>query len=889
MMKTTLNQRHNPYHSFGNNFIQFMIIALLFSIILTTIITILILGTNFDEVNKSSLFNHSQSKIIIGICVSQFIAFGIFLLLGRNILVKPYHKLTSSQEDLNHAKQEFEKIAQIPLNNPNPLLQISANGKLLFANPAARNQYPDIEENFSTNPLMKGINQDILYLILENEELHNSELHIGNTYYQRTIAPNYSRFQKSLTVYFSNISAIKKAQEKARLMEAAIVNANDGVVISSSNLDEPGPEIIYVNDAFSHISGYTKEDIIGKNPRILQGEQTDRSQLDQLRRSLENGEPFKGELKNYHKNGDEYWLDISIVPVTNDNGQITHYAAIERDITERKQFEKDLIQAKNDAEQANISKSEFLANMSHELRTPMNGILGMAELLMDTITSPEEHEMLQTIRNSGNNLLSLLNDILDISKVEAGDLTIENVPFDLDIAVRELFQLYQPLASDKNIELILNKNENLPTCIMGDLGRFQQILRNLISNAIKFTEQGSVTLSLYNETDEEDEWELYFSVRDTGIGIPDNKLGTIFDKFSQADNSTSRRFGGTGLGLAISKQLVELMGGRIGVESVENEGTIFYCAFPIVHPEEGSKPVNIMLESPTEASQHGFSTNARILAVDDHPVNIKFIHKLLSKMGFIHIDTVDCAVDALELLKHNHYDIVFMDCQMPELDGYKATQMIREQEANTDEHQVIIAMTANAMLGDKEKCLKAGMDDYISKPVKAEQLTKILSKWLPKEDDSMNEPNQETSSLIKQNEDDSLSHRRENSEIIDMSHFLIMFDNIESEEANEMLEIFSEQGFSSLNILKQSCESHQQIEWRKEAHKLKGSAATLGAVWLADACFKAEQLQNASENEKLFLLETINKEFFLVRTFITDYLNRTPDTEFLHSNNAANI
>lgn len=390
----------------------------------------------------------------------------------------------------------------------------------------------------------------------------------------------------------------------------------------------------------------------------------------------------------------------------------------------------DLRKAVKKAEEANKAKSEFLANMSHELRTPMNGVLGMTELLLDTPRANEEKDILNTIHASGENLLKLLNDILDISKVEAGDLTIENVPFDIDVAVNEICRLYDSVASEKNLSLSYKKENDIPKCVIGDLGRFQQILRNLLSNALKFTENGSVTLSL-RFSDTEENKQLYFSVHDTGIGISEDKQLTIFDKFTQADTSTSRKYGGTGLGLAITKQLVELMGGTIDIKSTIGEGTIFYGVFPVSLPVDGQIPVNSTSDVATYTErEEGFDTSIKVLAVDDHPINIKFIVKILSKMGFSNVDIAENGVEALEKMEQTDYKVVFMDCQMPELDGYEATKIIRKNELDTKTHQLIIAMTANAMVGDREKCLEAGMDDYISKPIKLDKLSDLLQKWL---------------------------------------------------------------------------------------------------------------------------------------------------------------
>lgn len=500
------------------------------------------------------------------------------------------------------------------------------------------------------------------------------------------------------------------------VLGAAVLATPTGIVICDPNL--PDCPIIFANPAFYRITGYAEEEVIGRNCRFLQGPGTNPRHIRLIREAIETGKPLDVEIVNHRKDGSRFVNELHLSPIFGDDGEVRYIFGIQHDVSAREQFARDAERARRAAERANAEKSDFLAFMSHEIRTPMNGVMGTISLLLDTTLDAEQHAYAETARRCGELLLATVNEMLDLSRIEAGHLAIEEEAFDLAAPIAEVLDLLAPSVAEKGIRLSASIDPLLPARVIGDARRLRQVLLNLADNAVKFTAIGGVGIRVERA---ETQGQVRFAVADTGIGMPAEVQARLFGRFAQGGPETARRYGGSGLGLMICKRLVGLMGGRIVLASTPGKGSTFSFEIPLRPIAESGRPPSTLLPKPALAKPLP-GARGRILIAEDGEANQLVAAAILRKAGYA-VDLARDGEEALGAARTAAYDLVLMDVRMPRMDGLAATAAIRALEGLAG-RVPIIAMTAAAMPDEVARCLEAGMDAHVAKPM---DLTALLS------------------------------------------------------------------------------------------------------------------------------------------------------------------
>jgi PAS domain S-box-containing protein len=736
------------------------------------------------------------------------------------------------------AQREF--IQRVLDTDPNLIFVKDRHGNFLFVNQALARLFgkrPEEVVNNSNHAVLARKEEIDLYNQTDARVLANMEtvtmeepvtLGSGEVRWLQTLKTPLRRADGELCVLGISVDITERKRATESLEEQkeflqTLIDALPDVVFAKDR----DARLTLVNDAFCRTTGISEQDALGTTTFDLyhHEEATVAAEMDQA--VFRTGEVTRAEEWVTSRTGRRGLFETIKVPHRNARGETIGLIGVSRDIIERKEFEEELVRAKEQAVAAAVAKSQFLANISHEIRTPLNGVIGMASLLLTTVLDAEQADYAETIQASGNTLLALINDILDFSKMESEHLSLEAQPFELASCVTRAVSMSAPLAREKGLHLTTELAAALPRHVVGDAVRLCQVLGNLINNAVKFTDRGAVAVTAGIQTRSGDELELLFAVRDTGIGIPADKLHMLFERFTQVDNSTTRRHGGSGLGLAISKRLVERMGGRIWVDSAPGEGSTFSFSIRSALPGGEELRELELLAKMHQTVPHPPTRALRILVAEDDAINRKVAVALLDQLGHV-VDVATNGSEVLAALEKSRYDIVFMDLHMPIMDGLATTRAIAARWPH-GARPAVIAMTADAMQGDRERCLTAGMQDYLSKPVTLESLGAVLTRWGHTMPSDMH------------------SVALHDPDLVDRE----IFETYGPELMHELLQTFIATVPPRIAEMKLLTGPEHAIKLSQEAHTLKGAALNMGANAFAAVCRAIEDQGRRGETAGL--------------------------------------
>lgn len=702
---------------------------------------------NIKSINSEALTLLKQKQNIntSGSELSKILLYALLFLLVVLVffiyyLFKNHKKQSLELESLNIYQKEASQYSLSLIEaSRDPLFTISPDGKITDTNQASVRVTDVSKENligsdftlYFTEPekAKKGYEEVLSKGFVVDYPLTIKDGKLTPVLFNGAVYKDENENIIGAVVVARDITEQKKA-EKALLQSLKEVTDYKLALDASAIVDitDQNGIILFVNENYLKISKYSITELIGGNHKTVNSNFHQKEFMETLWQTIRKGEIWQGEIRNTNKDGQHYWLNMTIVPFLDEKGLPYQYVAISIDITDQKKLETQLTEAKvfaelatDIAEQAQNkaessakiavdavkAKQQFLSNMSHEIRTPMNAIIGFTKVVLKTDLSTKQREYLSAIKMSGDALIVLINDILDLAKVDAGKMVFEQIPFKLHQSIQAMLHVFETKIQEKNLELVTQYEKNIPEILLGDPVRLHQIILNLISNAVKFTTHGAITVSvrLLNENDEMATVE--FEVSDTGIGISEEKLGSIFENFQQASSNTSRLYGGTGLGLAIVKQLVEQQGGTITVKSKIGEGSSFSFILDFPKTDDEAELDNAIIEIDPE------NKNIKVLVVEDMALNQLLMKTILDDFGFER-DIAENGQIAIDKLKTKSFDIVLMDLQMPVMNGFEATNYIRKE---LNSKIPIIALTADVTTVDLVKCKAVGMNDYIAKPV----------------------------------------------------------------------------------------------------------------------------------------------------------------------------